>query len=75
MEGAKRVVVKLGDEQIISLTDVTPKFRDTSLRHKMYTSIKDGMSVAEFLSANGGRKVAGTYLAWFANVAGVVNVK
>jgi len=74
MEGAKRVV-KLADEQIISLTEVTPKFREASTRQKMYSSIKDGMSVAEFLSTNGGRKVAGTYLAWFANVAGVVNVK
>ena len=74
MEGAKRVVNKLADEAVIVKVDTEVKFRDNSKRGKMYASIKSGMTVKEFLDANGGRAVAATYLTWLAHTAKVVKV-
>jgi hypothetical protein len=65
------------DSQVLQITEAGTKvsYQPESKRGKIFASIKDGMTVKEFYDLNGGKKVAHTFLVWYANEAKVVEVK
>lgn len=73
----KRARTVFLDSQTLRLTEkgINTTYRAESKRGQIFASIKDGMTVGEFYEANGGKKVASTFLIWFVAEAGVVEVE
>ncbi len=64
------------DTQVITITELGIKanYRPDSKRGKIFASIKDGQTVAEFYANNEGKAVSHTFLVWYLNEAKVIDI-
>lgn len=51
------------------------KARETSKRGQMFAAATDGLTVAQYYEANGGKSAAHTFLVWFINEAQVLELE
>jgi len=71
-----RTVTVLGEDQVITFTEKgkTTKYREGSNRAKHFESIFDGMTVAQYYEANGGKASSFKYLVHQLNKLGTIEI-